>query len=90
MGIMIKIVKLGKVGKYRYRRKWPDDVRAAFPDLSRELKQTFPAGLTQQQAAIKAAELSSIFDDRVNSVRSGRYKQMTEEQAHAAVADWYA
>lgn len=90
MGIMIKNVKLGKDGKYKFRRKWPDDVRTAFPDLPRELKQTFPAGLTQQQAAIKAAELNAIFDERVKSVRSGRYEQMTEEQAHAAVADWYA
>ena len=83
MGIMIKNVKLGKDGKYKFRRKWPDDVRTAFPDLPRELKQTFPAGLTQQQAAIKAAELNAIFDERVKSVRSGRYEQMTEEQAHA-------
>ncbi|HBH89768.1 tyrosine-type recombinase/integrase [Ponticaulis sp.] len=90
MGIMIKNVKLGKDGKYRFRRKWPDDVRAAFAELPRELKQTFSSGLTQQQAAIKAAELNSIFDERVNSVRSGRLEQMTEEQAHAAVAEWYA
>ncbi len=89
MGIMIKNVKLGKDGRYRYRRKWPDDVRSAIPDLPRELKKTFKAGLTSQGAAIAAAQLNTDFDKQVDLVRSGRLEQMTEEEAHAAVTEWY-
>lgn len=88
MRIVLKHIKQLPNGKYQYRRVWPEDVRAALPELGRELKRTFEASLGQDGAILKAVALDRQFDGTVRAIRDNRGERPAWEVMQR-VRQWY-
>lgn len=82
-------LKLLPSGKYQFRRVWPADVRAAAPELPRELKRTFETSCRNTAIRI-ATQLDIEFERTKREVRRQLVLGEPEWKIARRVADWLA
>jgi hypothetical protein len=82
-------------GKYRARKRLPDDVREEYGRLygaRHEAKFSAPNDLTKQEAIRRYGEWLAEIEARISSIRAQRYDQgmsSTRVQTRALAGDWY-
>ena len=88
--VTLRYLKRLSNGKFQYRRAWPEDVRAARPDMPRERKKTFTSPDGSEREAIKIAQdLDREFETVKRQVRSGLADSAATWKTHENVRRWY-
>lgn len=89
MGVIVKHLKQLKNGRWQYRRVWPSDTRKALPNLTLEVKKTFPEGASREAAIRWGLEQDRKADALIAKVRSGALELETDEKTVEAVVKWF-